>query len=144
MEFTRAMRRLRRRPRVPRAAVGAIAALALVPHVARAADYTWTGTGETVSPNWSNEANWSGGVAPANGETIGTLTFPAPTPTCSTSPSTVGCRSVNDLTGLTVGSLNVNDAFASNAGDTLGISGNLITLTGGLSASPGGLRSIST
>jgi hypothetical protein len=132
------MRRLGRGRRVTLAAAGALAAVALVPPVAGAADYTWTGAGGTASANWSNPANWSGGVAPANGETIGTLTFPAPSAPCSASPSIAPCSSVNDLTGLTVGSLDVSDAVASDPRETVIVSGNPITLTGGVSSSPGG------
>jgi hypothetical protein len=147
MRHTDEARRSRDSPgsRIAVALVRAIVALALVPAMAGAADYSWSGASTPLSANWSTAANWGAGIAPTTGETIGAVTFPAHTgAACSPSPPTEPCRSVNDLTGLTVGSLNVNDAFVSNAGDDLVISGNPITLTGGLSASQGGVASSDT
>lgn len=50
--------------------VFAVLLVAAVPAVAQP-DFTWTGSGSTQ--DWSNPANWSGGVAPSG--TVGTLTF---------------------------------------------------------------------
>jgi hypothetical protein len=116
----------------------AFAALAAAPGPAEAADHSWTGGASAGQGAWSNTANWSGASAPGNGETIGTVSFPAITsPACGTSPPTMACgSSVNDLSGLQVGTLAIDDSLASTQGDVYSISGNGITLTGGLFASP--------
>jgi hypothetical protein len=122
--------------------VAALAALALVAATARAADHSWSGVG-TAPGSWSNAANWSAGLPPASGETIGTLTFPALTdPACGSDPPAAACgSSTNDLTGITVGTLAINDAHVSSPGAAYDIVGNGITLTGGLTASPGAVAS---
>jgi hypothetical protein len=116
----------------------AFAALAAAPGPAEAADHSWTGGAPAGSGNWSNTANWSGASAPVNGETIGTIRFPAITdPACSASATTLACgSSFNDRSGLQVGTLTIDDSLTSNHADAYSISGNGITLTGGLFASP--------
>jgi hypothetical protein len=121
--------------------VSALAMLAVVPRFAGAADYRWSGSGAAGAGSWSNPANWSGGVAPGGGETIGTLAFPALTnPACNVSPPTLPpltCGfSTNDLTGITVGTLVINDALVASPSQSYNIAGNGVTLTGGLTASP--------
>lgn len=97
---------------------------------AAASDFTWSGADTTTpGPNWSDPANWLGGVAPASASTIGTLTFPELTSSDCTSSSPVGTCFVsnNDLTNLTVDQLDFEDG-------SYDITGNGITLDGGLSA----------
>ena len=100
-------------------------------------------SGAAPGGNWADPANWSAGVAPTNGETIGTLTFPAlGGPACSSiSPATACGRGVNDLTDLTIGTLAINDAHVARPGAAYAMRGNGITLTGGLTASPGAVTS---
>jgi hypothetical protein len=91
-------------------------------------------------------ANWSGGVAPASGTSIGTLTFPTLTAgaravNLPATPTIVSGRCINDLTGLSVGTLAINDADLVNAGQTYGFSGSGITIATGLPASPGSTAS---
>jgi hypothetical protein len=139
MRHTDEARRSRDSPgsRIAVALVPAIVALTLVPAMAGAADYSWSGSAGAAPPgNWSNPANWSAGVAPVSGEAIGTLTFPALTnPACSANPPAPCGFSTNDLTGITVGTLAINDVRVSSP--AYDIVGNPITLTGGLTASPG-------
>ena len=83
---------------------------------AQAADFTWSGGAASMPGDWSNAANWLGGVAPSSGASIGTLTFPAPS------------SSHNDLSGVSVEHLAVDN------GSGFGLSGNALTLgSGGLS-----------
>jgi hypothetical protein len=126
--------------------VAALLMLTAVPGAARAADFTWTSTGAT-GPQWSAGANWVGGVAPASGATIGTLTFPALPATGCPFPPTVSpaCgASQNDLTGITVGTLSFDDTFGSDTQPVNSLFGNGLTLTGGLVATPGGTASTRT
>ena len=120
--------------------------LLVLPGLARAADFTWSGAAPSSQSHWSVGGNWSGAIAPANGATIGTLTFPAlPAGACAETPPTPPASTcgfgVNDLTGLSVGTLAINDANTENGGQVYAMSGNGITLTGGLSASPGTILS---
>jgi hypothetical protein len=126
-----------------RAVVAGLVALAVAPQAARAADYTWSGAGTPLTSNWSTAANWSGGTAPADGETIGTLTFPAITdPGCSApSPATACAHGTNDRAGLTVGTLAIDDGPASSPAAAYQLGGNGITLTAGLAAAPAGAAS---
>jgi hypothetical protein len=77
-------------------------ALLLVP-TASAADFTWSGGGGSGADAWSNTANWVGGSAPAASSSIGNLTFPM-----LAGPSV----SHNDLSGLSVNHLSINDSNA--------------------------------
>lgn len=105
----------------------AAALLLAVPAVASAADYTWTGATPTIAPeaaNWSNPTNWIGGV-PSN--PVGTLTFPAlMSPTCTGEPTTTCYESHNDIAGLNVNELKIDDGlsyFIDGEGIALGAGG---------------------
>lgn len=124
--------------------LSALAVLSLMPAWASAANFSWSGEGLASANGWSNGANWTGGTAPTSSASIGTLSFPvlnrnacfvAPTEACETA--------VNDLTGLSVNELQVDDA------DEYIISGNGFTLgSGGLSTTnhpgSGGFATIDT
>ena len=91
--------------------------------------YTWGGEGAPTENTWSNGANWGGVSAPS--DTVGTLRFPVLTsPACAAKPATSACyESSNDLTGLEVNELAIDD------GAPYSISGNAITLgAGGINA----------
>jgi hypothetical protein len=98
--------------------------LALAPTaVATASPFTWTG--EAVRPSWSAAENWEGGAAPSGSGPFA-LEF----------PRLLGCTSTcydsrNDISGLTVESLSIDD------GDRFTLEGEAIALgAGGLTASP--------
>lgn len=96
---------------------------------AAAADFTWSGAAAPAQPTWLNTANWLGGVAPSG--PVGTLSFPLLTsPGCTATPPTAACySSVNDISGLSINALTIDD------GAPYTISGNAITLgAGGLTA----------
>jgi hypothetical protein len=63
--------------------------------------YSWSGgdADNGGSSNWSDGANWVGGLAPSAAAPVN-LTFPAAPPSCA-----AGCASLNDIQGLTVDSL---------------------------------------
>jgi hypothetical protein len=87
-------------------------------------ELTWAGQ-QTYYPTWSSSENWTGKTAPGHETAIGALSFPALT----------SCRyqcykSENNLTGLTVESLRVDD------GENYEIFGEPFTLERGLSALP--------
>jgi hypothetical protein len=114
-------------------AVGATVALLLgllsVQGAASAAPpptFTWTGadaSSAVANPNWSDGANWVGGVAPTAPGPVN-LAFPA-IPLCTGAP-TCG-QSHNDLTGL-----NVQDIAMVATPSGGGIGGNAITLSGNI------------
>jgi autotransporter-associated beta strand protein len=91
---------------------------------ASAAACVWTGSG--TNNNWSSAGNWTscGGVAPQNGDS---LSFP-----------NAAARAINfnDLTGLSVASINVAGMGA--GGQAWSITGNALTLNGsmGIGAPP--------
>jgi hypothetical protein len=104
--------------------------------IASATDFTWSGEGPTSADNWSNGANWVGGSAPAPFSSIGTLNLPSlPTINCpNLTPTTAGYISNNDLNGLTIEHLQLDNLFISCSYE---ITGQGITLgSGGLSAAP--------
>jgi hypothetical protein len=108
----------------------ALFALPLTASSAAAANFTWTGEGAFGS-GWSGATNWEAGVAPSG--KVGTLSFPALTGSvCTADPQTATCyRSNNDVSGLEVNALAVDD------GHGYQLTGNAITLgAGGLTASP--------
>lgn len=113
---------------------GAVAAACLLANTAVASaapSFTWAGAGSPGTTTWSTPANWAGGQAPASSSSIDTLTFPRLTsPACTATPPTAACNSsLNDLTALSIGALNI-DARA------YAISGNPATLgAGGLTVS---------
>jgi hypothetical protein len=109
-------------------------ALALPPSALALTDFTWNGAAPVGTTGWSNSSNWAGGVAPSGA--VGTLTFPMLTSAaCTASPPTATCNgSTNDVTGLTVNALSIDDGGQGVSGYF--ISGNAITLgSGGLTAS---------
>jgi hypothetical protein len=112
-------------------------ALALMPVTsASASSFTWTGgsPGRTESAAlWSAGANWEGDAAPATSQTIETLTFPhLESRECDSIPETATCYlALNDISGLTVESMRLDDA------DDYLLAGEGMTLgSGGLTAAP--------
>jgi hypothetical protein len=75
---------------------------------AGAANFTWTGAGTPAENRWSNPSNWEGG-APSG--SVGTLTFPAlGNPACApTLPSAACYQGTNDLIGLSVEGISIDD-----------------------------------
>jgi hypothetical protein len=106
----------------------------LLASTATAADFSWRGEGSASANTWSNPANWAGGTAPAASSSIGTLTFPVlnrsaclqvkPSEACYTSP--------NDVSGLSVNAMQVDDSHYYNIGGQYGGDG-FILGSGGLS-----------
>jgi len=86
-----------------------------------AANSTWTGGGGATT-NWSDASNWSPAAVPGAG---GTLTFPELSATACPTAAT-SCFSANDIPGLSVTRLDID------AADSYAITGDGITLTGGL------------
>jgi RHS repeat-associated protein len=97
-----------------------------------AADFTWTGAAPVGEPNWSNGANWEGGVAPSG--SIGALTFPTVagglcTTTCYTSD--------NNIADLVTNSLTIGDTYYDTyyfLGDALGVGAEGIKVAAGARA----------
>jgi hypothetical protein len=115
------------------ALIVAACALALPTAALAQTDFTWTGSAPG-SANWSNSSNWAGASAPSGA--VGRLTFPLLTSAaCTASPPTATCQtSNNDITGLTVNALSIDDGAPVSSSYQIG--GNAITLgTGGISAS---------
>jgi hypothetical protein len=115
----------------------AILGFSLVPVAsANAASFTWAGgsTGRTESAaHWSAGANWEGNTAPTTSQAIETLTFPHLTNSeCTSKPPTDTCYlTLNNISGLTVNSMQLDDA------DNYLLAGEKITLgSGGLTATP--------
>src|SRR5271156_4089084 len=67
---------------------------------ASAANFTWSGGGGAGAKTWSTAANWVGDTAPTSGASIGTLTFP---------DLTAGVQSENDLSGLSIEQLQLDN-----------------------------------
>jgi hypothetical protein len=91
--------------------------------------FTWSGA--TTDPHWSNTGNWAGGTAPSG--SVGTLTFPTLTSAgCTAQPPTDACYvSNNDISGLSAGALSFTGS------QPYLIQGNGITLgAGGITVSP--------
>jgi hypothetical protein len=111
-------------------------AAALAPVASASAEsFTWAGGsgGRTESAaHWSASANWEKSPAPTDSQAIETLTFPHLTNgECTSNPPTDTCYdTLNDLSGLTVGSLQLDDA------DDYLLAGEKITLSDGLTAAP--------
>jgi hypothetical protein len=103
---------------------------------ASASSFTWAGgsAGRTESAaHWSAGANWEGNTPPTTSQMIETLTFPHLTNSeCMSKPETDTCYlTLNDISGLTVGSMQLDDA------DNYLLAGEKITLgSGGLTATP--------
>jgi hypothetical protein len=102
-----------------------------VANASAATNFTWSGAAPPGTSNWSNGLNWSG-TAPSG--TVGTLTFPAltsPSPACTALPWTGTCyTSIND-----VSSLEVTEKLIIETGVPYNITGEGITLFGGITAS---------
>src|SRR5581483_4416796 len=95
-----------------------------LPAGAAAPIYTWTGAGTTT--NWSEGANWVGGVAPTSGQEVN-LIFPD-----LNCPNV--CNSTNDLTGLVVDGWEVTNS----ATGGYEFSGNAIVLGVMIDSGPAG------
>jgi hypothetical protein len=114
----------------------ALACLALLcPASALASSsYVWTGGSAPQETTWSMDGNWESQQAPSANSVIGSLEFPhTASNTCTPYVSVGLClfESFNDLVGLSVESMHIDDA------QNYEIFGNQITLgAGGLSAAP--------
>jgi hypothetical protein len=113
------------------------ALLALTPMAsASASSFVWAGgsPGRSESAaHWSAGANWEGNTPPISAQAIEMLTFPHLTNSeCLSNPQTDTCYlSLNDLSGLTVNSIQLDDA------DNYLLAGEAIKLgSGGLTAAP--------
>src|SRR4051794_34872489 len=113
-------------------ALVALAALAAAAQ-ADAASYTWSGAGAT--PAWSASANWNGAAAPAAGEAVDALEFPALTG-ASPHPSS------NDRDGLSVGSLAVDGVGYMLDGKAVALGAGGLTVTPPADAAPGSSNTI--
>jgi hypothetical protein len=92
-----------------------------LPVTASAVSFTWSGGGGFGAKAWSNSANWIGGIAPSNSSAIESLSFPR---------ISGGSVSTNDLSGLSVNQLAVDDSQG------YALTGNGLTLgSGGLNVS---------
>ena len=117
-----------RRARAGRIATAVFASVVmgclLVAGSAPAANFTWTGGGALTERGWSNAANW-GGAAPSG--VVGSLTFPPlANPACVPIPPAAVCyQGINDLAGLTVETITIDDGVG------YYLEGNPITLGGG-------------
>ena len=115
--------------------VTVVVAVFALPSSAWATDFTWSG-GSSVSPFWSNAANWVGGVAPSG--SVGTLRFPRLAGTQGCGIKGEPCYTpVDDINGLSANAI----SFDLGADYVFGYTMPLRTLTlrsGGLSASGGG------
>jgi hypothetical protein len=113
----------------------------LLASAATATNFSWSGEGSASANTWSNAANWTGGVAPAPSSSIGVLAFPVLNrSTClQAKPSQTCYASFNDLTGLSVNQLQIEDShgysiggpFGGNDGFTLGSGGLTINASEG-------------
>lgn len=95
------------------AAVGVVYGLLLalaVPAVAGAATFAWSGGAAKGSPDWSEDANWLGGLAPSAPGPV-TLAFPrlAGTSCASSSPLEACYESDDNLSSLQVEALDIDD-----------------------------------
>lgn len=122
-------------------AVTTMAALAVLPESARA-DVTWNGS---ASSDWSNPANWTGGLPSGGGAGNAVINpgTPFATPVVSTAGnSTVGQLYVSIAGGLSVvsgGQLNTSDLITGIWGNsaTVSVSGGLLALSGILNMGAG-------
>ncbi len=97
---------------------------------ASASEFRWSGADVAApGPNWSDPANWDGDAAPAADSTIGALDFRALDGSgCATSRPVAACfASNNDLSGLTVGRLAIQDAAYDITGAGITLDHGLVT-----------------
>ncbi len=117
-----------RSPRVLAVAVGLVLACACLFGSASAAGATFTWTGEAAGPAWSTSANWSKTGHPAAETSVETLVFGHLAPAgCYQHPPPQTCFATeNDLHGLSIGELQLDDADGyelAGQGVTLGAGG---------------------
>lgn len=96
-----------------------------------AAGLDWTGQG--LAPNWSQATNWDG---PAPSGTVDALDFPALTSSaCTATAPNVPCyTSIDDVSGLSVGAISIDDGAGY---DIESSNGHAVALgSGGLDAAP--------
>lgn len=107
-----------------------LAALAVVAPAAAATDFTWRGHAPSGDPEWSNPANWQGGVPPSG--SVGTLRFPKLGGGCSVTSQPTTCYSAsNDLTGVSAHAVSLDTSQG------YSLFGNALTIgAGGLTAEP--------
>jgi hypothetical protein len=106
--------------------------LLIAPAADAASTFRWSGGAGLDSRGWTDTANWEAGVIPSSSEPVA-LEFPRLTSaSCTSSPPTDTCyESENDVSGLNVESMQVEDS------QTYVIEGDPITLGGGgLTAAP--------
>jgi hypothetical protein len=102
------------------------------PIASASSTFTWSGGATKTARGWSNATNWEAGAIPSSSEPVA-LEFPMLTSAnCTSSPPTDTCyESENDVSGLDVESLHVEDS------QTYVIAGKPIALgSGGLTAAP--------
>ncbi|HXC23635.1 MAG TPA: hypothetical protein VNU28_03535, partial [Solirubrobacteraceae bacterium] len=104
--------------------VGAV--LVGAPVASASSTLKWSGEAAKTSRGWDNASNWEAGVIPSSSEPVA-LEFPTLTSAnCTSSPPTDTCyESENDVNGLDVESLQVEDS------QTYLIAGKQIALGGG-------------
>jgi len=87
--------------------------------------FTWTGA--STSPDWSNSSNWSGGTP---GGSVSSLIFPA-TLTGATCPSDTCYAGTDDVSGLTTDGVTIDDGtgYDVDGSDPLGLGANGIDAT---------------
>ena len=102
--------------------------------------YTWTGT-YAAAPNWSNANNWTvsptnAAPAPQNGATV-EVVFPPASCAATACPTSNLLPAHNDVTGLTVNNLTIDQVAPSQGAIVLirDLTGNPITLNGLLARS---------
>lgn len=103
----------------------AVGTAACGPAVFAQSTLSWTSHDVTIDPSdnttWSNTANWSGGVAPVDGDI---LRFPSPT--------SGGSRAMNnDLSNLVVGGFEIPANAYTIAGNAFNLNGNVNFTAGG-------------
>lgn len=102
-----------------------LSSLSVFAPIAHAATVAWDGEGS--DNKFSTAANWAGDVVPSSGDV---LTFPASVDSDTTSGD--DRILVNDLTGLSVGGVQVTGTFATGDYDQYKITGSALTTTGAI------------